>query len=205
MPGAGNLASTMHYYYRQYIGGLAPRFAWALARWWLGIRVSWYALDKGPLIFVAILSLIVAVLGLGLHGVFMHREQTRNLTCLALNVYFESRGEPEAGQLAVAEVTMNRLASRSYPDTVCEVVYEKRWDTLRKRYVGAFSWTEFDSLPEPAGEEWHRARRVAEAVYYGREPPVLDGAMFYHATYTKPSWAKGKRRVARIGRHVFYR
>lgn len=176
-----------------------------MSRWWLGARVSWYALDKGPLVFAAIVGLIVTVFGIALHSVFMHREHTRNLTCLALNVYFEARGEPETGQLAVAEVTMNRLASELYPNTLCGVVYQKNWDPLRKRYVGAFSWTEFDTLPEPAGEDWRRARKVAEAVYYRREAPVLDGALFYHATYSRPSWARGKQRVARIGRHVFYR
>jgi len=183
----------------------ASRIAWAVARWWLGVRVSWYALDKGPLIFAAIAGLMVAIFGMALHAVFMHREHTRDLTCLALNVYFEARGEPESGQSAVAEVTMNRLASDAYPKTLCGVVYQKNWDALRGRYVGAFSWTEIDSLPQPAGEEWLRARKVAEAVYYQREAPALDGALFYHATYIKPSWAKGKRKVARIGRHVFYR
>ena len=169
------------------------------------MRVSWYALDKGPLIFAAFAGLIVTIFGIALHMVFTHREHARNLTCLALNVYFEARGESEAGQLAVAEVTMNRLASNLYPDTVCGVVYQKKWDTLRKRYVGAFSWTELETLPRPAGEEWRRARRVAEAVYYQREAPALEGVLFYHATYSKPSWAREKKRVARIGRHVFYR
>ena len=100
---------------------------------------------------------------------------------------------------------MNRKASGRYPDTVCGVVYQKNWDPLRKRYVGAFSWTEFDSLPSPTGEDWLRAWEVAEGVYYGREEPVLEGAMFFHATYIKPDWARGKRPLARIGGHVFYR
>ncbi len=71
--------------------------------------------------------------------------------------------------------------------------------------MGAFSWTEFDSLPTPTGEDWLRAWEVAEAVYYEREAPVLEGAMFFHATYIKPDWAKGKRPLARIGGHVFYK
>jgi N-acetylmuramoyl-L-alanine amidase len=192
-------------YVRPFHMEFASRIAWAMERRWLGLRVSWYALDKGPLIFAAVAGLLVAIFGTALHAVFTHREHARNLTCLALNVYFEARGEPESGQLAVAEVTMNRLASDAYPNTLCGVVYQKKWDPLRRRYVGAFSWTELDSLPQPAGEEWLRAKKVAEAVYYQREAPALDGALFYHATYIKPSWAKGKRKVARIGRHVFYR
>ena len=61
------------------------------------------------------------------------------------------------------------------------------------------------TLPEPDGEEWERALKIAEAVYYRREPPALKGAMYYHADYIQPSWAKEKKQVARIGRHIFYR
>ena len=130
--------------------------------------------------------------------------QARELTCLALNVYYEARGEPLAGKYAVAEVTMNRVLSQLFPETVCEVVYEKRWDRLRKRYVGAFSWTEFDVVPHPEGEPWVQAREVAENVYLGKQPPQLNGALHYHATYIKPSWSRGRQPIARIGGHVFY-
>jgi N-acetylmuramoyl-L-alanine amidase len=85
------------------------------------------------------------------------------------------------------------------------VVYQKSWDRMRKRYVGAFSWTEFKSLPEPRGDEWQRAWRVAETAYYGKTTPMLQGALFFHATYIKPDWASSKKRVARIGKHVFYK
>ena len=130
--------------------------------------------------------------------------QARELTCLALNVYYEARGEPLAGKYAVAEVTMNRVVSHRFPETVCEVVYEKRWDRLRKRYVGAFSWTEFNVVPHPEGEQWIQAREVAANVYFGKQPPRLSGALHYHATYIKPSWSRGRQPIARIGGHVFY-
>jgi spore germination cell wall hydrolase CwlJ-like protein len=100
---------------------------------------------------------------------------------------------------------MNRRASRRFPNTVCDVVYQKNWDSVRGRFVGAFSWTEFDALPDPSGEEWHRALAIAEAVYYQRYAPQLKGAVFFHATYIKPDWAQQKQRVAKIGRHIFYR
>lgn len=57
----------------------------------------------------------------------------------------------------------------------------------------------------PAGAEWRRAWKVAEAVYYEQREPALDGALFYHAAYIQPDWAKGKRQIARIGGHVFYK
>ena len=129
----------------------------------------------------------------------------RSLDCLARNVYYEARGESIAGQYAVAEVTMNRKAARAYPKTVCEVVYQQNWDPIRGRFVGAFSWTEFDVLAPPAGEAWRRAQKVAYDVYYERHAPTLDGALHFHATYIRPEWSKERERVARIGRHVFYR
>src|SRR5207302_4063188 len=139
--------------------------------------VFWYRTDKGPWVFFVVVGLIVALFGFLLTAVFAHQDERRNraraldrqnLACLARNVYFEARGEPAAGQYAVAEVTMNRKSSRLFPRTVCAVVYQKDWDPLLGRYVGAFSWTEFNELPAPGGREWERARKVAEAVYYQR-------------------------------------
>jgi N-acetylmuramoyl-L-alanine amidase len=182
--------------------------------WRFRFAAWWFRADKEALVFLAILGLLVSLFGFALSGVAAYKEARQNealaaqkqtLACLARNVYFEARGEPLAGQYAVAEVTMNRKASPRYPDTVCEVVHQKNWDSIRGRYVGAFSWTEFDELEAPAGEDWQRALKIAEEVYYGREAPKLNGALFFHATYIRPSWAKGKQTVARIGRHVFYR
>jgi len=190
------------------------RFPRMLARRWNSARLSWYVADKEPWLFALATGLIIAALGIALHAVFTHKDERRdlareevkrNLTCLARNVYFEARGEPTAGQLAVAQVTMNRKASGRFADSVCGVVYQQNWDPLRKRYVGAFSWTELNALPEPTDKEWQRAWKVAEAVYYGREPSALEGALYFHANYVKPDWAKEKQLVARIGKHVFYR
>lgn len=190
------------------------RFQRMLARRWNSARLSWYVADKEPWLFALATGLIIAISGIALHAVFAHKDERRdlareevkrNLTCLARNVYFEARGEPTAGQIAVAQVTMNRKASGRFSDSVCGVVYQQNWDPLRKRYVGAFSWTELNALPEPTDTEWQRAWKVAEAVYYGREPSALEGALFFHANYIKPDWAKEKQLVARIGKHVFYR
>lgn len=185
-----------------------------VTEWRRSLRIYWYRADRAAWAFGAIVALLVAFFALLVHAVFAQQDAQReralaahrqNLNCLARNVYFEARGEPLAGQFAVAEVTLNRRASRLFPRTICEVVYQKSWDRLRKRYVGAFSWTEFDSLPEPSGEEWQRAWRVAEAVYYGKAVPTVQGALFFHATYIRPGWAGNKKRVGRIGKHVFYK
>jgi spore germination cell wall hydrolase CwlJ-like protein len=189
-----------------------------LAAWWRDLVFFWCRLEKGNLIFFSGLGLLIAVAVFAVHiSVAGHNrlqaerdliraEHTRiqELTCLALNVYHEARGEPIVGQYAVAEVTINRVASRRYPNTICEVVYEKKWDRIRRRYVGAFSWTELGSTPELRIKEWKRAWKVAEDVCDEREGPKLKGALFYHAKYIRPSWASEKQPVARIGMHIFY-
>ncbi len=185
-------------------------------RRWLRLRFYWDTADKEPWIFGGVLAGLIAAFGIGLNSVFVykedrrraiaeHRDERKNLMCLARNVYFEARGEPMKGQRAVAEVTLNRVASGYYADSICEVVYQKGWDPGRRRYVGAFSWTEFKNLPNPAGEAWKQAWQAAEEVYYGTEPPVVEGAMHFHAVYIKPEWAEGRKPIARIGMHVFYK
>ena len=209
---AANTAAAMSL--RSRLDQLAWRLSVARADATRALRLAWYRADKAAMAFALMLGAVLLALGFALHSVFARHEQARELArakqladleCLARNVYYEARGEPADGQYAVAEVTMNRLASSRYPDTVCAVVHEKRWDELRGRYVGAFAWTEFDAMAEPEGEAWDAARKVAEDVYFGRAPRQLDGATHFHATYLKPSWAKQRKRVARIGGHVFYR
>jgi spore germination cell wall hydrolase CwlJ-like protein len=147
---------------------------------------------------------VVGVLGFLLHAADAVRDarsaqtrefHARSIDCLARNVYYEARSESPLGQYAVAEVTMNRRGSLGYPKTVCEVVYQK----------DAFSWTAMKALDEPAGEAWARARKVAHDVYYGRRSGEIQGATHYHATYVKPGWSGERERIARIGKHVFYR
>jgi spore germination cell wall hydrolase CwlJ-like protein len=178
------------------------RFLW---RSWVELRFRWHASRKGVWVAAFVAGVAVGGFAVLIQSIMTHTTRVRELTCLARNVYYEARGEPSAGRYAVAEVTMNRVRSPRFPDTVCEVVYEKNWDYLRKRYVSAFSWTEFDTTPHPERELWLEAWEAAEAVYDRRRPPMLGGAMHYHATYIKPSWARGQRPLARIGRHVFYR
>ena len=122
-------------------------------------------------------------------------DRAAELDCLARNVYYESRGEPLVGQYAVAEVTMNRVASSMFPDSVCTVVNAH----------GAFSWTNDKSLREPYGFEWWRAQAVARSVYGNHASPYVGDALFYHATYVSPRWARTRPQIALIGGHLFYR
>ncbi len=176
-----------------------------LSGWWRDLAFYWHTRNKGNLLFFSVLTLPVIALGFVIYSSIAEKNRNQDLVCLALNVYHEARGEPMVGQYAVAEVTMNRVASKRYPDTVCEVVYEKRWDRIRRRDVGAFSWTELESLSKSERAAWRRAWEAAEAVYDKRQAPTLQGALFYHARNIKPSWARGKKPVARIGKHIFYK
>jgi N-acetylmuramoyl-L-alanine amidase len=128
-----------------------------------------------------------------------------DLQCLAENIYFEARGEPVKGQVAVGEVTLNRLRSRHFPKTVCKVVHDSRWDPSRKRFVAHFSWTDLEMLNQPHGPAWEQAKDVAIAVYDEINEPVVPDALFYHATSVNPIWARNKQIVAKIGNHIFYR
>lgn len=130
------------------------------------------------------------------------------LACLALAVYFEARGEPVAGQLAVAQVVINRARSSKFPDTLCDVV--KQGPTYRRskhpvKYKCQFSfWC--DGKPETIRnfDAWQTAREVAEAAYR-QTLDITGGATFYHAADVDPEWRHTKTPTVRIGQHIFYR
>ena len=118
--------------------------------------------------------------------------QDSDMRCLATAVYFESRGEPLEGQLAVAQAIINRLESGSYPTTACGVINQPR----------QFS---YDRTRSPrAGSDWKTAQAIAKIAMQDLWHDVAPRAMSFHATYVSPNW-RGKTRVAQIGRHVFYR
>ena len=169
------------------------------ARYW------WYTSKRERIIVTAIIALVSIVVGTTAHLSIDSERKRRELYCLAINIYHEARGEPKAGQYAVAEVTLNRVDSKHYPNTICKVVYQKNWDKIRKRYVSAFSWTELDYAINVKSKQWRDAMAIAEEVYSGDSESQVGSALFYHANYIKkPSWARKKKVKARIGKHIFY-
>jgi len=119
-------------------------------------------------------------------------DANEQLRCLATAVYFESRGEPLEGQLAVAQAILNRAESGRYAPTVCGVISQP----------GQFS---YDRSRSPrSGRDWDTAEAIAKIAMDDMWHDVAPNAMSFHATYVKPNWA-GKTKVAQIGRHVFYR
>ena len=171
----------------------------------------WFGIDKGDLVFVVLFGISMGLFGfIGYFAYSQHssaefeRQRLADLGCLARNVFHEARGEPSAGQYAVAEVTLNRVDSRRFPNTVCGVVHEKRWDPERRRYVGAFSWTELNLTSSQKGIAWDRAVAAAMRVYDNEHEPLVQRALFYHAVAIEPRWASSKKQVATIGQHIFY-
>ena len=135
--------------------------------------------------------------------------------CLALNTYHEAKNQSLVGQIATAQVVMNRVADNRYPNTICEVVkqgpHRPSWENPEKEYPVKhrcqFSWY-CDGKPDmPKNEKaWRKAQDVAFLVYYNKiNLDVTEGATHYHATYVKPAWAKTKTRTTRIEKHIFYR
>ncbi len=122
--------------------------------------------------------------------------------CLSEALYFEARGETLLGQIAVAEVILNRVDSDAYPDTVCGVI--RQGET---RGAGCqFSYRCDGKSDEPRSAKSHeRVGKVAWVMLSGRPRILTDQATHYHASHVDPSWARGLVRTARIGEHVFYR
>ena len=133
------------------------------------------------------------------------------LMCLALNTYHEAKNQSMIGQVATAQVVMNRVADSRYPNTVCEVVKQGpkyKGSDVPVRHKCQFSWFCDGKSDEPKrdSKEWRMAQEYARIVLSGRIAlDVTEGATHYHATYVKPSWAKTKTRTTRIESHIFYR
>jgi spore germination cell wall hydrolase CwlJ-like protein len=115
--------------------------------------------------------------------------------CLASAVYFESRGEPLDGQLAVAEVILNRVKSGRFRSTICDVV----------KQPSQFSFVRRGVIPQPKRETaaWQRAVAIAHIALNELADVTGENSLFFHATYVNPRW--GRPRVAKIGNHIFYR
>lgn len=168
------------------------------------VHFYWQSRDHSSAVFAVIFISIFSGVGAFIFHTIKIQEQAKEIRCLTLNIYHEARGEPDEGKYAVASVTLNRVTSKHYPGTICKVVYQKRWDYLRNRYVSAFSWTELDAPFSTDDKSWIKAARIAEDVYHNPDAQNLKQALFYHARHIRPSWARKKVSVARIGRHIFY-
>lgn len=131
------------------------------------------------------------------------RARAKSEKCLAEAVYFEARGEPVRGQIAVAQVVMNRVFSGFYPTTVCGVVYQN----AHRKFACQFTFAcdnVADVVREP--EMWVRAKKIAKATLDGHLwLPEVAKSTHYHAYWVRPRWVREMRRMYKLGVHTFYR
>ena len=122
---------------------------------------------------------------------------SEQMRCLAGAVYFEARGEPLDGQLAVAEVVINRSQDSRWPTSYCGVVLQR----------AQFSFVRGGKIPSiPTSKAtWHRAKAVAQIAHDKLWETEASEAVYFHADYVRPKWSRRKTRVAQIDTHVFYR
>ncbi len=129
-------------------------------------------------------------------------EQGKSLNCLAEAIYYEARNEPEAGQLAVAQVVLNRVRHRAYPSSICAVVFEG----ASRRTGCQFTFTCDGAMAAPPhGRSWRQARLSAIHAMLGMSDVTIGRATHYHTVSVDPRWSANLLRTANIGRHVFYR
>jgi spore germination cell wall hydrolase CwlJ-like protein len=135
---------------------------------------------------------------LGLNAV----TRAKALKCLAEAIYFEARSEPERGQIAVAQVVINRAFSGYYPNDICGVVYQNKHRHLACQFTFAC-----DGIPDIVNSKWHweLAERLSNDALDGKNYLNDVGkATHYHAYYVSPYWARKMWKMARIGAHTFY-
>ena len=161
--------------------------------------------DTRPALTAAILS-DYAESGFTPTGKLVKMAESEKL-CLTQAIYHEARGESRDGQLAVANVIINRAMNKRYPSTICGVVFQ---NADHGRYKCQFTFA-CDGRSDMGNERsaWNRSMAMAETAYYefkrGQRPGVVpDSVLFYHTTAVAPSWSRAFRRVAAIGSHIFY-
>ena len=175
---------------------------------------------------IAVLSnfgLAVAGSTIGISELYAEEERPQEY-CLALNMYFESRGSSIADMAGVSDVVLNRVKDSRYPNTICEVVKQAKmkesWKTAKDQdlddqqrvYVPVrnkcqFSWYCDGKADVPLNQDlWHLVQNMAYLmIWEKRYVGITEGSTHYHAEYVNPRWASGLHLTGRIGKHIFYR
>ena len=136
-------------------------------------------------------------------GLFDEKSRAKSEKCLAEAVYFEARGEAVRGQIAVAQVVLNRAFSGKYPETVCGVVYQNKHRHFACQFTFACD-NNPDVIREP--DMWERAQKIAKAMLDGQLwLPEVDKSTHYHAYWVRPSWVSEMKKMYKFGVHTFYR
>lgn len=141
------------------------------------------------------LLLILLLATFCVNAVPVSQAEKDEMKCLTMNIYFEARNQSNEGQRAVGHVTLNRVLSPRFPSSICKVVYQKH----------QFSWYS-DGKPDVVNntKSWKQAMMNASHVIKNHHRDNTGGALFYHAHYVSPKWAKSFKILAVIEQHIFY-
>ena len=153
-------------------------------------------------------------------------EKTRlqEVECLAKNMYYEARDQGTAGKIAVTNVVLNRIKDKRFPNTICEVVQQgptrESWKTKKDKNIPEeeriyypikhrcqFSWYCDGASDDPKNKEKYEEAYLLSLNIVDKKFPLMDitdGALFYHADYVRPAWARTKQRTTEIGDHILY-
>jgi spore germination cell wall hydrolase CwlJ-like protein len=128
--------------------------------------------------------------------------EERERRCLSTAIYFEARGEPVRGQIAVAQVILNRVRSPEFPQTICGVVYQGQ---MQKGCQFSFACDGHTDMPRD-NEQWALAQDIAKQVTSGQVwLPEVGYSTYYHANYVRPGWVNNMSKIDSIGNHIFYK
>lgn len=158
---------------------------------WIGYKAVMFKLDPNKEINIKMSAVTAEV-------------RNKQLECLARNIYYEAKGEPFEGKVAVAQVTINRAESGLFPNDICKVVYQK--NVIYDKVLCQFSWyCEGPSkIPPKHTAAFKESEIVARQVLLeGFRLPSLNNALYFHAKHINPQWKREK--VAVIGGHIFYK
>ena len=163
-----------------------------------------------------ITELLLSVLAVGQPLSESSKQLESESYCLAQNIYHEARNQPQAGQMAVMSVTINRVNDHRFPNTICEVVKQgpsrPSWkgtgEMIPIRHKCQFSWYcdgKSDKVHDK--ESFNHIKLLTDAVVDGsiKILDITEGATHYHADYVMPDWAKTKTKTIEIEDHIFYR
>ncbi len=134
------------------------------------------------------------------------------IACLAINIYFEAGNQPFAGKLAVGMVTLNRVNSKLFPNTICDVVkqaktkLDHKGDVVPIRNQCQFSWYCDGKADDPRDSDtWEEALSLARVLVIAPGFDITEGSLWYHANYVNPYWAEHLHKVITINAHIFYK
>lgn len=156
-------------------------------------------------------ALLIAALA---SGGLAREEVHQDVSCLALNIYHEARGQSIAGQIAVGQVTLNRVKDNRFPNTICEVVmqgpHRASWkgtgEMIPVRHRCQFSWYcdgKSDKIKQR--KAYNQIVSLSQIIIDQDMIDITSGATHYHAYYVSPAWARSKKRTTKIEDHIFYK